>query len=236
MGVELREVARDYVHRYLPDREPDRTAYRLRWNPEFARRVADYFETAPYTVRDRRLAVRYTRFKAENLRQFRTVVAAGIAVRPWLESGQPYRDSTHLRAAVRADSELFVHLTSVAHGPGPGLIGHPMVEPSGIVVDGIELRHNDLFRAVHDLFGHVLSDSGFGPRGEFRAAFAHLGMYSAAVHPVVFTEQVAQICWYFFGPRAHERRYPPQKVFEFPPEYPAGFRALFAPPEYDETR
>ncbi|WP_225732134.1 MULTISPECIES: crotonobetainyl-CoA--carnitine CoA-transferase [unclassified Nocardia] len=239
MGVDLGNRAQAYLDRYLPGSGPGIAAlatYRLSWDEQFCHRVATYFEHAPRMAWEARLAERYARFKRENLRQYRMIVDSGIAVRPWLGEGQPYGGSAQLRQSVRADSVLYVYLTTTAHGPGPAAGDHPMLEPSGVVVDGVEFRHNDLFRAVHDIFGHVLSRSGFGPRGEFMAAFCHMGMYSAAVHPVVFTEHVAQICWYFYGPRAHERRYPPQKVFEYPPDYLDRFRTLFTPPSRQPDR
>ncbi|MFI9402008.1 crotonobetainyl-CoA--carnitine CoA-transferase [Nocardia sp. NPDC052316] len=231
MEADLADLAQAYVDRHRPShghRIAASPTYALDWDEDYCRRVAAYFERAPRLAYDASLAQRYDRFKWENLQQYQVVVDAGIAVRPWLAAGQPYRSSAELRASVRNAGELYVYLTSSGHGPVRDKEFHPMLEPSGIVVDGTEFSHNDVFRVVHDVFGHVLSGRGFSARGEFEAAFCHMGMYSAAVHPVLFTEQIAQICWFFFGPCAHERRYPPQKVFEFPARYLAEFRKLFA--------
>ncbi|MFD2472420.1 crotonobetainyl-CoA--carnitine CoA-transferase [Amycolatopsis silviterrae] len=205
----------------------DVVAAALNWDDAYCRRVAGYYEQAPLSDFDAALADRYREFQRETLEHFRLVSEAGIEVRPWRGPGQPYRTSAELRAAVRETGVLHVYLTSTAHGPGTGRTGHPMAEPSGVVAGGAPLCHNDIFRAVHDVFGHVLSGSGFSPRGEFRASFCHLSMYSEPVHPVLFTEQIAQICWYFYGPHAARRRYPEQKVFAFPAAYVEEFRALF---------
>ncbi|MEV6561666.1 crotonobetainyl-CoA--carnitine CoA-transferase [Nocardia sp. NPDC051756] len=232
MEAELADLAQAYVDRHWPSnrsRIASPASFTLDWDEDYCRRVAAYFEQAPRLAYDVSLARRYDRFKRENLQQYRVVVDAGIAVRPWLSAGQPYRSSAELRASVRTTGELYVYLTSAGHGSEPADDLHPMLEPSGIVVDGIQLSHNDVFRAVHDVFGHVMSGRGFSARGEFGAAFCHMGMYSADVHPVLFTEQIAQICWFFFGPHAGERRYPPQKVFEFPGRYLTEFRTLFNP-------
>ncbi|PXX70606.1 hypothetical protein DFR70_10125 [Nocardia tenerifensis] len=230
MEAELADLAQAYVDRHWPSnghRISSRATCTLDWDEDYCRRVAAYFEKAPRLAYDTVLVRRYDQFKRENLQQYRVVVDAGITVRPWLTPGQPYRGSAELRASVRTTGELYVYLTSAGHGPEPDERFHPMLEPSGIVVDGVELSHNDVFRVVHDAFGHVMSGRGFSARGEFGAAFCHMGMYSADVHPVLFTEQVAQICWFFFGPRSAERRYPPQKVFEFPTHYLTEFRSLF---------
>lgn len=201
----------------------------LRWDEGYCRRVAEYFDSAPSRDLGVALTRRYDAFKQENLRHYRLLSEAGITVRPWPVSGQPYRTSAELRASVRATGVLYVYLTSAGHGPGPAGGEHPMLAGSGIVVDGVELCHNDVFRVVHDVFGHVMSGHGFSPRGEFRASYCHLRMYPESVHPVLFTEQIAQICWFFYGPRAAERRYPEQKVFAFPRRYLDEFRSLFTP-------
>lgn len=200
----------------------------LRWDENYCRRVADYFEQAPLFELDADLSHGYEEFKRENLRHYRLVREAGITVHPWQSPGQPYRSAEELRAAVRSTGALHVFLTSSGHGPGPARDDHPMLEPSGITADGVEFCHNDVFRVVHDVFGHVMSGTGFSPQDELRASFCHLAMYPEAAHPVLFTEQVAQICWFFFGPHAGEGRYPEQKVFAFPPRYLTDFHALFA--------
>jgi hypothetical protein len=90
-----------------------------------------------------------------------------------------------------------------------------------------------------------MSGSSMGPAGEFRAARCHMAMYSAPAHPVLFTEQISQICWFFYGPHLADpsgrlprrgepgwipprrRPYPEQKVFACPPGYVDRFKASF---------
>ena len=173
---------------------------------------------------------RYGRFHCENLQQYQAILDAGITVQPWPGPGQPYRGSADLCTSVRSTGVLHVFLTSAGHGPGRTVVAHPMLEPSGIVVDGVEFSHNDVFRAVHDIFGHVMPDNSFSARGEFKASFCHMRMYSDDVHPVLFTEQTAQICWFFFGPHGDtdgQRPYPEQKVFEFPQHFLDTFNSMF---------
>lgn len=237
MGVESRlaSAAESYVARSFPalarQGEPlcRRGRATLRWNPDYCRAVARWFDRAPQLAFNSRLNRLYQRFSWETRQQYEVIREAGITVEPWLRPGQPYRDSDGLRAAVRSTGVLHVYLTDSGHGVGRAGY-HPLREPSGLVVGGVEFRYNDLFRAVHDLFGHVMFDNGFSARGEFRATFCHMGMYTPEVHPLLFTEQIAQISWYFFGPhleRGEPRRYPDQKVFEFPPWFLDEFRKLF---------
>lgn len=222
-----------------------RTVVRL--DEDYCRTVAAYYDRAPMRADDAGLHRRYDRLKRENLRQFRSIAEAGIEVVPWLGEGQPYKGSRHLHESVHRTGRLHVFLTTAGHGPSAAARDHPLYEPSGIVVDGVELRHNDLFRAVHDIFGHVMLDAGFGPKGEFLAAFCHLHMYSPDVHPILFTEQIGQICWFFYGPHLLDgagrlpgprdpgylpparRPYPEQKVFTFPAQFLEAFTSMFQP-------
>jgi len=244
-------VAQRYVDRWLPAWRTTigpiaRLAGRaVRLDEQFCREVAEHFARQPPLTADPELLRRYAVLRKESLRQYEAIVEAGIRVQPWLHPGQPYRDSRHLCMSVRETGRLFVFLTRNGHGPRPSSGFHPMRGPSGVRVDGVELAHNDLFRAVHDIFGHVMFGHGMGPTGEFRATYCHLAMYSDEVHAVLFSEQISQICWFFFGPHLRtpggelpgrgapgwlppaERPYAEQKVFACPSAFLERFTASF---------
>ncbi|MGI5201829.1 hypothetical protein ACQEU6_09650 [Spirillospora sp. CA-108201] len=249
-GVDLSSLAQRHVDQWAPagGRGPSigrlaRTAVRL--DEDYCRAVAAYYDRAPLRGGDAGLHRRYDRLKRQNLRQFRSIVEAGIEIVPWLGEGQPYGGSRDLRESVLRTGRLHVYLTSSGHGPSPASGDHPLAGPSGVVVDGVEFCHNDLFRAVHDIFGHVMLGNGFGPMGEFLAAFCHMHTYSRDVHPILFTEQIGQICWFFYGPHLLDgagglptagepghlpparRPYPEQKVFAFPVRFLDAFTSLF---------
>ena len=235
------EVAQGYVNRSAPSRTPESLASApLRWDERYCRQVALWFDQGPTLAYGSRLRRRYDRFKQENIDQYHAITRTGIKVEPWHGPGQPYRGSADLRQSVRSSGVLRVFRTAAGHGPGRSDAFHPMREPSGISVAGVEFSHNDIFRAVHDIFGHVMFDNSFSARGEFRASHCHMWMYSADVHPVLFTEQIAQICWFYFGPHLTGgrpvRRYPVQKVFEFPQRFLDRFGSLFAPSVPEESR
>lgn len=211
---------------------------------ELGLRIAAAYDRAAGAP-DQATLASYRRFKAENLAQYHAAVRAGIRVVPWRGRGQPYADSADLREQVHRTGTLAVYLTRDGHGPGPVKGSHPMREPSPVAVDGIVFTHNDVFRAVHDLFGHVLLGASFGPRGEFRATWCHLRMYPPEVHPVLFAEQIGQICWFFYGPHLlgadgrprrpgdpdylppSRRPYPEQKVTRLDEHLFDEFRTLF---------
>lgn len=76
---------------------------------------------------------------------------------------------------------------------------HPMLTPTGVVVDGVELLANDLFRVVHDVFGHAKEGHQFGPVGEERAWLEHYRMFSPLALPALTAETRGQTSWMYFG-------------------------------------
>jgi hypothetical protein len=238
------------VFEAMVDRARHPGALRVRLDHDFCRDVADAHDRAPTLALDEDLARGYQALQRESRTQFDLLVRDGLRVEPWRGAGPPYRDSTELRREVRATRMLKLHLTEDGHGPGGGASeDHPMRAFSGVEIGGVRLCHNDVFRVVHDVLGHVVFGNGFGPRGEFKATYLHMRMYPEAAHPVLFTEQVGQICWFFFGPHlrdaggalrapddpayvpADRRPYPEQKVFAFDRHYLERFTALFTTEE-----
>lgn len=217
---------------------------RIRLDENFCREVATHYEYAPaLDLRDGLLAA-YDVLKRQTLQQYHAIVNGGIEIRPWRGSEQPYRDSWQLRHSVSQTRKLYVYLTSAGHGRTEPSF-HPLREPSGVRVDGVEFCYNDLFRATHDVFGHIMFGNGFGPKGEFLAVFCQMHLYSQEAHHPLFTEQIGQICWFYYG--AHlldctgrlpergtsgyvppsQRPYAEQKVFVFPQQFLDRFRDLF---------
>jgi hypothetical protein len=234
-----------YVRRWFPQRAPRRARLRTRLGETYCREVAEYNERAPKVAPDARLDQLYDLLKRENLQQYRAVCNADIEVVPWAGEGQPYRGYRDLIEQVRTTGRLYVYLTSTGFGPVPGTGYHPMLAPAGISACGVEFCHNDVFRIVHDVFGHILLGNSFGIRDEFAATYGHLGMYSEDVLPVLFTEHIGQICWFCYGPHLADhagrlrrsgdpaylppakRPYPEQKVFLFPQRFVDEFVASF---------
>lgn len=213
---------------------------------DFRRRVADAFTAAPWRHVTPAVREGYARMKAENLRLLHRAAGVGIRIRPWRGKGQPYAGSGEMIRELARTGTLHVFLTEAGHGPGGPEPDHPLCEPSEIRADGVRLLHNDVFRAVHDIFGHAMPGAAMGPVGELRAARCHMALYPASAHPVLFVEQVAQICWFFYGPHLRDaagrlpapdepgwipppaRPYPPQKVFPCPPGLLEEFQAGWA--------
>ena len=73
---------------------------------------------------------------------------------------------------------------------------HPLagLVPDSLRVDGLPLL-NDVFRAVHDLMGHVVSGGSFGLNGEMKAWLAHRAMYPRTALAALWCETRGQAAW-----------------------------------------
>ena len=65
---------------------------------------------------------------------------------------------------------------------------------------------NDLFRAVHDAFGHGLEGAGFRARGEENAWQAHVRLFTGPAIAAITTETRGQNSWLNYGPYGEQNR------------------------------
>lgn len=212
----------------------------------FCARVAAKLDALEDAVADPHVRATYLRFRAETRRQFALMTDAGVEVRPWLGNGQPYRNVADMCAKFADTGVLYVYLTQRGYGPDEQRDHrNPMLAESDVVIDGHRFLHNDVLRAVHDFFGHIMYGDDFSLRGELRAAANHFQLYSSDLHPALFNEYVAQICWFYAGPHLvsadgiipqrsqlgwlspRKRPYPPQKIVTFPDAFVADFLSRF---------
>lgn len=87
-----------------------------------------------------------------------------------------------------------------------------------------DVETNNIFRAVHDFFGHAASGRGFLADGEEAAWMSHSAMFSPEARRAMTTETRGQNSWnnalgLGINPKTGEKRFAPQKVFLFPEEY-----------------
>jgi len=168
-------------------------------------RIADAYQSMPHDPDNRFVAASYARLATEIMQQFRYATdSLEINIEPYWGDGEPYDNSREMRADVLRERHLFFLPTGQNFGSEDGrgapYRDHPMLAPSAITRAGYRLLINDAFRAIHDIFGHVLTGSNFSPRGEERAWFLHSQMFSALARPALTTETRGQSCWVNFGP------------------------------------
>src|SRR3974390_760608 len=105
---------------------------------------------------------------------------------------------------------VFPTLSGFGSGPEAEAARHdnPLLEPSGEMVNGHPAVINDIFRIVHDYFGHLKEGVGFRASGEDNAWRSHAAMYSPLARPAMTSETRGQNSWVNFGPHAQANATP----------------------------
>src|SRR4029077_624809 len=169
----------------------------------------------------------YNAMARETLGQYRSARDAGLKVTPVDAAGYPYGTNPREVALDVGDRN---HMAFFKTEPEAGAFGsggeaniaqnHPLLQPSGEYVGGYPMLNNDLFRVVHDYFGHIKNGYGFRGAGEDNAWRSHAAMYSPEARAAMTSETRGQNSWVNYGPHGEFNRtasgadtiYSPQKV------------------------
>lgn len=196
----------------------DETTSTLVRNEELGKRVGKVFQRLPHKPEDPKVATAYDALKKELVQQYQHLTNAGVKFEPWTQQGQPYANSKEMAADVGANNHLWYFPTESGFGSGdPHSATNPLTEKSPLGVP-----YNDLFRGVHDYFGHAIHGHEFGPQGEMRAWHEHAKLFSPAARPALTMETHGQNSWVNFGPhnpqamKVQDRPYASQKANVLP--------------------
>ena len=126
------------------------------------------------------------------------------------DTPNPYKSSADLIKDVRENKHMAYFPTETgfgAAGASNAVQNNPLLrETKFIGPDGKPMLANDLFRVVHDYYGHVEGENKFGPTGEERAYQQHSKMFSPEAKKALATETRGQNSWVNYGPFGEENR------------------------------
>lgn len=168
------------------------------FKPEVYRQIADLAESLPHEPNNPEVQKMYKALSEETIAQYKYLEGQGVKFDPWLIEGQPYANSAEMRADVQKNNHLYFFIG------GDMPLDHPMARQTDIQIGGYNLTVNDVFRAVHDYFGHAVNGAQFGARGEFNASDSHARMFSKEALPAMIGETIWQNAWVNYG--QHIRR------------------------------
>lgn len=160
--------------------------------PELGKQLADFADEALHAPANPDVKASYAALNSQIKQQFDAIQNAGYKLEPWTGAGEPYKSSADMTDDVRNNKHLFF-LPTQGNFSGPE--SNLMLQPSG--VDGFS--NNDLFRAVHDFFGHAKEGHQFGPKGEFNAWREHAQMFTPEAQGALAAETLGQNAWVNFG-------------------------------------
>jgi len=171
---------------------------------EFSKKVADAFEAMEHNPNDPNVKAAYEAMAEETIQQFRDIQNAGYTVEIYEGKGEPYKNSQEMITDVRENKHQYILSTEKDFGQNSitdqQREENPLLRDSGEKdVNGKPLLVNDIFRYVHDFFGHTVRGNSFGPVGEENAWDVHARMYSPLARRAMTTETRGQNSWVNFG-------------------------------------
>src|SRR6185312_3117966 len=202
----LKDAAQAYMDKAGMKYEPIMT-YKPA-DPALETKIAQAFENMKHDPNDPQVKAAYDALAKETMAQWQAIKDTGLKV-DWIKPGQadPYADTP--RSAERdvvENNHWWGFPTEEGFGSDPSLKGNPLLKDSGEVIGGRHASVNDVFRVVHDLFGHIKDGNGFTPSGEDNAWRSHYAMFSPLARSALTTETRGQTSWVNYGPHGDANR------------------------------
>lgn len=185
-----------------------------RVDPDRATRIAGAYDAAKDMPTDPATAAAYEKMAQETLEQYKALKNRGIEFRFMGRDADgnvidPYAASPAMGYKDLSDRGVLEVFPTDA---GFGTINeadalNPLLKQSGEMFGDQPATYNDLFRAVHDAFGHFgYGNAFFRAPGEERAWQLHSMMYSPEARRAMTSETRGQNSWLNYGPFAETNR------------------------------
>jgi hypothetical protein len=200
----VQEVAKEYKQQMLKGR----TAKMQRANePVFnlfskvSKIISDAYDAIKNDPDNKEVKKAYEALVEETKQQYEFIISKGLNVVRHDGVGEPYPNSKEMLRDIRENNTLKFLPNDVAFGEGGTDISENIgLQPSGIkLADGYELTNSEVFRVVHDYFGHGILGNEFGAIGEENATLQHLDLYSDEAAPAVIFQTRGQNSWVNFS-------------------------------------
>jgi 5-methylcytosine-specific restriction endonuclease McrA/GNAT superfamily N-acetyltransferase len=213
---ELRDLAQSYMDGKRWPYNPPRTYPEV--DESRAKRIADEYDRMPHTPNDPYVRSAYMALANETKDQYEHLINNGYRFEFEPEGGA-YNSPWDASRDVRENKHLYVYPTSAGFG-STDETDHPLLADSGYTWNDQPVTYNDLFRGVHDVFGHAKEGVGFRHHGEENAWRQHSAMYSDMARHALTSETRGQNSWVNFGPYGEHNQtadqtstvYAPQKA------------------------
>ena len=184
-----------------------------------AKRLADEYAKMTHDPKSPKVKEAYSELIKQTKAQYKALVDAGYKF--WFidlnnaENIEYISSPYNAMRDLRKNKEMGVFPTEAGFGTDESIdvSESPLLERTGIewALGGLEgkmmpVTANDLFRAVHDTFGHGLEGAGFRARGEENAWQAHVRLFTGPAIAAITTETRGQNSWVNYGPNGEQNR------------------------------
>jgi len=199
------EAAQRYAERAGIDYHPPETFADI--DPEFAQRVAHEFEVMQHDPSNPEVKAAYDAMIEETVAQWHAMMETGLEVE-FIAGTDPYASPKDAILDVVNNNHLWVYPTRAGFGSDQSFdpVDNPLLRETDIEISGQKALANDIFRAVHDYFGHIKPGVMFRWTGEENAWQSHASMYSPIARRALTTETRGQNLWLNFGPHGEHNR------------------------------
>ena len=176
-------------------------------DPTRATKLANQYELMQNNPSDPKVKKAYDAMINETMDQYEALRKAGYKFDFMPQSGDIYGNPRNAINDIVMNQRLSVFPTEQGFG---SLVeasqANPLLMKTGEKWGGKDVTANDVFRAVHDVFGHGKYGVGFRAGGEENAFQAHARMYSPEALPAVTSETRGQNSWVNYGPYGAQNR------------------------------
>lgn len=199
------EDATRIAERYVKDRgiEGYEKPERIRTiDKDRAKRISDEFDAMKHSPTDPEVIEAYELMAEETLAQYETIIAEGYVVE--VNNTEPYSSSGDMIEDLRNNKRMKIFSTESGFGDEPITEEQRAEDPrlrrtQYTDVNGVPLLVNDVFRFVHDFFGHAKLGNSFGAIGEENAWRVHAAMFTPKARRAMTTETRGQNSWVNFS-------------------------------------
>ena len=211
---EIVDIAKSYAERNdIPYR---RQPEYVRIDVERSTRIADAYDKMPHDPFNPEVQEAYKDLSRQTIAQYEALVDGGYSFTFFGDNTDPYNGKPWRSLAdLRNNKTMAVYSTEAGYGMTPITdqmrAENPLLDITPYIwkdQDGNDkpVMVNDLFRAVHDAFGHGSEYSGFRPRGEENAWVAHSQLFTGPALKALTSETRGQNSWVNFGPHGEQNQ------------------------------
>ena len=163
--------------------------------------ISDAYENTEDYSDSKEVKESYKALEEDTIKQYEFIVSKGLSVSRWEKGGEPYPNSKSMLKDVRENRHLYFLPNSEAFGKEEDSTEERLgLKPTNIYLDdGYRMTLSEVFRVVHDYFGHGILGNQFGAVGEENATLQHLDLYSDKALPAVVFQTRGQNSWVNFS-------------------------------------
>lgn len=189
-----KEIANRYYKRVFGAERPKFAGTR-KLDEARAKRISDAFVAMKNNPSNPKVKAAYEALAKETLDQYQDFLDAGYTVE--INNEEPYANSQEMIDDLRDNNRIKIFSTESGFG-SKGITekqrkNNPLLKDSGFKdINGKPLLINDVFRAIHDFYGHAELGNSFGPKGEENAWNIHARMFSPLARRAMTTETRGQ--------------------------------------------